>query len=136
MKIGMNKVIIQGTLIFAPTLRKTPSGTSVINLIVDAPSGYFDGMGKYIERNDIIEVTVFGKRGEAMKDTLKIDDVLNVFGRVGSREYKERYYSSIIADTVEVIGHNGEGKTEKKKLPKDLTEPPESDSESDSDLPW
>lgn len=62
---SFNKVILMGNLTRDPELRYTPSGTAVCNVGLAVNRRYQDQSGEWKDEATFIDVTIWGKRGEA-----------------------------------------------------------------------
>jgi len=62
---SFNKVILMGNLTRDPELRYTPSGTAVCNVGLAVNRRYQDQAGEWKDEPTFIDVTIWGKRGEA-----------------------------------------------------------------------
>ena len=65
MAANINRVIITGNLTRDPELRHTGSGTAVVSLRVAVNSSRKDPQaGKWVDKPNYFDVTVWGKQGE------------------------------------------------------------------------
>ena len=102
MNEGLNTVFLMGNLGADPELRMTPSGTSVLKLRLATTEVYFDKDNAKQERVEWHNVTVFGKRADALNRFLTKGALVTVTGRIhyssSEKDGQKRYFTEIIAD--------------------------------------
>lgn len=141
----INLVMIEGKLHGEPDVRKTAKGFIVTTFKIQHQSGYTDGKGVWrVKPPQIIEVTLFGSRGEGAVSQFSEGDHVIVEGTISSQEYKERYYTKVVANNViprgkyqnkeAVIKPTNEVETPDPDAPSQKVVEPHADD--DSDLPF
>ena len=99
--MSINRVICTGNLTRDPELRELPSGSSVCGLRVAV-----DGMGRAGEPG-FIDVSVFGKPGEAAAQYLAKGSSVAVDGRLDFREWEtdagEKRHDFMVIGNVEFL---------------------------------
>ncbi|MFA6167001.1 MAG: single-stranded DNA-binding protein [Gemmatimonadaceae bacterium] len=105
----MNKAILIGNLGDDPELRSTQSGTAVLNLRMATTESYLDRDGARKERTDWHNVTIWGKRGEALAKILAKGSRVCIEGRIQTSSYDgkdgtKRYKTEINATNVLLLG--------------------------------
>ena len=118
MSEGVNKVILLGNLGADPELRFTQAGGAVLNMRLATTRNYLDKNKVKQEQTDWHNVTLWGKRGEALGKFLTKGDRLYIEGRIQNSSYEDkegikRYKSEVIAENVVLNGKrdgNGAGR--------------------------
>ena len=67
-----NKVILMGNLTRKPEVRYTQGGMAICNLGIAVNRRFKDSSGNWKEEPTFVDVTFFGKRGEA--EPIDVDD--------------------------------------------------------------
>jgi len=110
MSRNINKWIGTGRLTRDPELRVLPSGTNVCELRVAV-----NGMGRQNEVG-FINVSVYGKSGEACAEFLRKGSKIGVDGRLEYGEWEaddvKRHDYCVVANAVEFLTPRSEGKSE------------------------
>lgn len=112
MSEGVNKVILLGNLGADPELRFTQAGGAVLNMRLATTRNYLDKNKVKQEQTDWHNVTLWGKRGEALGKFLTKGDRIYVEGRIQNSSYEDkegikRYKSEVIAENVVLNGKRG-----------------------------
>jgi single-strand DNA-binding protein len=138
---GLNKAVLLGNLGADPELRMTQSGQSVLKLRLATNENYLDRNKQRQERVEWHQITLWGKRAEALARILSKGDRLFVEGRIQTSSYDDRdgnkrYRTEIVATNVLLQGGRGDGRGEAREEPPtqahgDFGEPPE-----DDDIPF
>lgn len=101
---GLNKVLLLGNLGADPELRTTSGGQAVLKLRLATTETYLDKNNARQERTEWHQVTVWGKRGEALAKFLHKGERIFVEGAVRTSTYdkdgEKRYRTEIIASNV------------------------------------
>ena len=84
----LNKITIQGRIVRTPELRKTNSGTSVLNLALACGRSRKDANGEY--PTDFFDVILWGKPAETAASHLGKGDQMIAYGRMESRKYQDK----------------------------------------------
>jgi single-strand DNA-binding protein len=105
----MNITILQGNLGADPELRFTQSGQAVMSMRICTTETYLDNNKVKQERNEWHNLTLWGKRAEALAKYLCKGSRILVQGRLhyGSYEDKEgtkRYTTEIVVTDLEMLG--------------------------------
>jgi len=103
MQRNINKFVCTGRLTRDPELRVLPSGTSVCELRLAV-----NGMGRGSDEVGYIDVSVYGKGGEACAEYLSKGSKVGVDGRIEYGEWEtddgsKRHSYSVVANTVEFL---------------------------------
>jgi single-strand DNA-binding protein len=109
---GLNRVMLLGNLGADPELRVTPGGQAVLKLRLATTESYLDRNNARQERTEWHQVTLWGKRGEALAKFLTKGERLFVEGRIQTSSYEKdgekRYRTEIVATNV-ILGGRGKG---------------------------
>ena len=111
----MNKVVLCGRLGADPESRFTPNGKMVANFPLATNHVYMDSNGERQETTEWHRITVWGRLAEVCSQYLVKGRQVLVEGRIQyskseSSEGETRYYTNIIATSVEFLGSaNGHG---------------------------
>jgi single-strand DNA-binding protein len=106
---GLNRVMLLGNLGADPELRTTQNGNGVLRLRLATTERYLDQNKAWQERTEWHNVTVWGKRGEALHRILAKGSTIFVEGglRTSSYENKEGqkvYKTEIVAQNIILAG--------------------------------
>ena len=108
MSEGLNKVFLQGNLGIAPELRYTQSGTAVLSLRLATNERVRRGE-QWEDHTEWHNVTVWGRRAEALERLLRKGSSLLVEGKLRTSSYDDRdgnkrYKTEIHASEVILTG--------------------------------
>lgn len=84
----LNKIVVQGRIVHTPELRKTGSGTAVLNLDLACGRNRKDANGEY--PTDFFKVVIWGKSAEFGASRLNKGDQIVVSGRMESQKYTDK----------------------------------------------
>lgn len=106
---GLNRVTLLGNLGADPELRFTQAGQGVLNIRLATTESYLDKDRQRKERTDWHNVTVWGKRGEALAKILTKGSRILVEGRLQTSSYDDRegtkrYKTEVVASNVLLAG--------------------------------
>lgn len=105
---GLNKVMLLGNLGADPELRATQGGQSVLKLRLATSESFLDKQNERQERTEWHQVTIWGKRGEALAKFLAKGNKLFVEGRIQTSTYEKdgekKYRTEVIANNVILLG--------------------------------
>jgi single-strand DNA-binding protein len=105
---GLNKVMLLGNLGADPELRMTPGGQPVLKLRLATTEMYLDRNQARQERTEWHQVTVWGKRGEALSRILSKGSSIFVEGGIRTSSYEKdgekRYRTEIVANNIILAG--------------------------------
>ncbi len=111
MSEGLNKVMLLGNLGADPELRITQGGAAILKLRLATTENYLDRDNTRQERTEWHQVTLFGKRGEALSKILSKGDRIFVEGRIQTSSYEKegekRYRTEVVATNVLLNGRGG-----------------------------
>src|SRR5262245_22412427 len=112
---GLNKVLLLGNLGADPELRVTPGGQAVLKLRLATTETYLDRNNARQERTEWHQITIWGKRGEALAKFLRKGERVFVEGRIQTSSYEKdgekRYRTEIIANNI-ILGGSRRGDRE------------------------
>lgn len=105
----MNKVFLIGRLTRDPELRYTPSNVAVATFSLAVNRNFTNQAGE--READFINIVVWRKQAENVKNYLSQGSQVAIDGRIQSRSYdgedgKKRYVTEVIADNVEFLSSN------------------------------
>lgn len=105
---GLNRVMLLGNLGADPELRMTSGGQAVLNLRLACSESYLDKDKNRQERTEWVNVTVWGKRGEALAKLLTKGARVFVEGGLRTSSYdkdgEKRYKTEVVASNVILTG--------------------------------
>lgn len=106
----MNKVFLIGRLTRDPELRYTGSNIPVASFSLAVNRNYTNQAGE--READFINIVVWRKQAENVKNYLSQGSQVAVDGRIQTRSYdgedgKKRYVTEVVADNVEFLGTKG-----------------------------
>jgi single-strand DNA-binding protein len=106
---GLNKAMLLGNLGADPELRFTQGGTAVLNMRLATTESYLDRDKQRQERTEWHNVTVWGKRGEALAKILSKGSRVFVEGGIRTSSYEDRdgnkrYKTEIVASNIILSG--------------------------------
>ena len=112
---GYNRVQLMGSLGAEPELRFGQSGTAVLHMRLATNESYLDKDKVRRERTDWHNVTVFGKRGEALAKILIKGSSIFVEGSLRTSSYDNRegqkvWKTEVIASNVLLTGSKPGGR--------------------------
>jgi single-strand DNA-binding protein len=124
---GLNRVFLLGNLGADPELRVTPGGQPVLKLRLATTESYLDKNNTRQERTEWHQVTVWGKRGEALSKFLTKGSSIFVEGRIQTSSYEKdgekRYRTEIIANNIILSGGRGRGGEARDEMPRERSYP-------------
>lgn len=104
----MNRVILIGNLGADPELRTSPGGAHVLKLRMATTETFVDRQDKKQEKTSWHNVTIFGKRAEALAKYLTKGERVAITGRIEYSESEKdgvkRFFTDIVADDLEFCG--------------------------------
>ncbi len=106
--LGVNKVIIIGTLGKDPELRKTPNGNSVASFSVATNEKFTDSKGQKQEKTEWHNIVVWSKLADLCGQYLAKGKGVYLEGKIQTRSWddndgKKRYTTEIVASTVQFL---------------------------------
>lgn len=108
---GLNKVMLLGNLGADPELRISAGGEAILKLRLATTENYLDRNNTRQDRTEWHQVTMFGKRGEALSKFLKKGERVFVEGRIQTSSYEKdgekRYRTEVVATNVILNGGKG-----------------------------
>ncbi len=120
---SLNKVMLIGNLTRDPEQRRTPSGMAVVEMGLAMNRRYKASSGEEREEVCYINVTVWGKTGEACAEYLRKGASCFVEGRLKLDEWEKdgqkRSKISVVADTVQFLDRGAKRGVEPGDTPED-----------------
>ncbi|HQH26229.1 MAG TPA: single-stranded DNA-binding protein [Oligoflexia bacterium] len=109
---SVNKVILLGRLGAEPELRYTPNQVPVCTLKIATNDRRKGQDGQWTEHTEWHTIVTFGKTAENCNQYLQKGRQVFIEGRIQTRKYqdqegKDRYWTEVIANTVQFIGGRG-----------------------------
>ncbi|MDF1800362.1 MAG: single-stranded DNA-binding protein [Planctomycetota bacterium] len=110
-----NKVILMGNLTRDPEVRFTNGGMAVVSAGLAVNERFKDGQGEWQERATFVDVTIWGKRGEAFAKFHKKGRPAFVEGRLRLDTWEDKQGGGkrsklyVVADNWEFVGGDGPG---------------------------
>lgn len=116
----MNKVFLIGRLTRDPELRYTGSNTAVATFSLAVNRNYTNAQGE--READFINIVVWRKQAENVKNYLSQGSQVAVDGRIQTRSYDDkdgnkRYVTEVVADNVEFLTPKGGSSSNKEANP-------------------
>lgn len=138
---GLNRVSLLGKLGSDPELRMTSGGQAVLNLRLACSESYLDKDKQRQERTEWVNVTVWGKRGEALAKLLAKGSRVFVEGGLRTSSYdkdgEKRYKTEVVASNIILAGgtraQDPGAKTSGRKA---QVSEPDFDAPGDDDIPF
>jgi single-strand DNA-binding protein len=104
MSDGLNKVLLFGNLGSDPELRVTTAGRAVLHVRLATSESYVDAAAVRQERTEWHDVTIWGKRGEALAKILTKGSRVLVEGQIRTSSWERdgvrRFRTEVVADNV------------------------------------
>lgn len=140
---GLNKVMLLGNLGADPELKKTGGGDSVLKLRIATSESFLDRANVRQERTEWHQVTLWGKRADALARILAKGERIYVEGSLRTSTYEKdgekRYRTEIIASNIILAGKgkstNGAGK-EKNEPPPSAATSDDAPADYPGDIPF
>ena len=112
----MNKVILIGNLTSEPQLKFTTNNTPVASFTIAVNRNYTKEDGT--KETDFINIVVWNKRAENVKNYLDKGSKVGIVGRLQVRKYQNergenRYVTEVVAEEVEFLNSKKSGLDEK-----------------------
>jgi single-strand DNA-binding protein len=119
MSEGFNRVQLLGNLGADPDLRFIASGQAVLHLRLATTESYLDKDKQRQERTEWHNVTVWGKRGEALAKILSKGSSVFIEGGLRTDSYEKdgqkRYKTEVVAKEVVLTGGRSDGGTTRRE---------------------
>lgn len=120
----MNKVFLIGRLTKDPELRYTGSNTPVASFTLAVNRTFTNQSGE--READFINIVVWRKQAENVKNYLSQGSQVAVDGRIQTRSYDDnngqrRYVTEVVADNVEFLGSKGSNQNGGSSMPNEPT---------------
>lgn len=120
MSEGLNKVMLLGNLGADPELRVTQGGQAILKLRLATTENYVDSSNARQERTEWHQVSLWGKRGEALAKLLRKGERIFVEGRLQTSSYEKdgekRYRTEVVATNV-ILNGRGEERPREQEAP-------------------
>ena len=103
----MNSVQLIGRLGADPEIKNTSGGNTIARLRLATNSFKKEG-DQWVDHTDWHNVTLFGRQAEIARDYLSKGREVGIEGRIEYREHEGKWYTSIVASRMTLIGSKGE----------------------------
>lgn len=125
--VSLNKVIIAGNLTRRPELRKTPSGTSVTDLLIALNREFYSVNGEKGQEVCFVDVVVWGKQAEHCVQSLNCSSSVLVEGRLQldtwfGKDGEKRCKLRVAAERVQFLDKNKNNEADEKMNPESILE--------------
>jgi len=101
----MNECVVVGRVMETPTIRKTPNGGLMANMLVESDRNFRDAEGNI--GTDIFNISVWRGAAEEISDQLKPGSMIAVRGRLSGRmvkrEEKTYFFCEVIAEHIDYL---------------------------------
>lgn len=118
MSEGLNRVTLVGNLGADPDLRSTSNGQSVMNMRLATTETYLDRNNERQEKVEWHNVTLWGKRAEALHKFLEKGSRILVEGKLQTSSYEKEgvkhYRTDVVAINILLLG-GGKGNSERRE---------------------
>ncbi|MDG2143668.1 MAG: single-stranded DNA-binding protein, partial [Planctomycetota bacterium] len=110
-----NKVILMGNLTRDPEMRHTQSGMAVCSASIAVNEKFKDASGEWQERSTFVDVTIWGKRGEAFAKFHKKGASAFIEGKLRLDQWEDKQSGQkrsklfVVGDNWEFVGGPREG---------------------------
>ncbi|MFT5080575.1 MAG: single-strand DNA-binding protein [Planctomycetota bacterium] len=110
-----NKVILMGNLTRDPEMRHTQSGMAVCSASIAVNEKFKDAGGEWQERSTFVDVTIWGKRGEAFAKFHKKGASAFIEGKLRLDQWEDKQSGQkrsklfVVGDNWEFVGGAREG---------------------------
>jgi single-strand DNA-binding protein len=110
-----NKVILMGNLTRDPEIRNTQSGMAVCSASIAVNEKFKDAQGEWQERSTFVDVTIWGKRGEAFAKYHKKGASAFIEGKLRLDQWEDKQSGQkrsklfVVGDNWEFVGGGREG---------------------------
>ena len=121
---GINKVILVGNVGNPPELRYSQAGNAVATLSLATTEVWKDKDGEMQERTEWHRVAAFGRLAEIVGEYVTKGRQLYVEGRLRYRKVDgkdgepDRYFTDVVADTIQLLGSGNGGEGEERGQPR------------------
>lgn len=118
---GYNKVILAGNLVADPEGKVTPNGANYTSLRLAVNRKYVNQRGETVDDPLFVNVTVWGKNGDACLKYLSKGRPVLVDGRLQIKRYEGddgtvRYFTDIVANSVVFLGSSSSSRAPEESL--------------------
>ena len=138
MSAGINRVMLLGNLGADPELRMTNGGQAVLNLRLATSETYLDRNKVRQEKTEWHNVTLWGKRAEALAKILSMGARIFVEGSNRTSSYEKdgqkHYRTDVVARNVVLCGGKGRARPEDERFNDE--QQPAGDYEGDDEIPF
>ena len=119
---SVNKVILVGSLGRDPETRFMPNGEAVTNFSMATSESWKDKSGQKQEKTEWHNIVMYRKLAEIAGEYLKKGSSVYIEGKLQTRKWEKdgvtRYSTEIIADSMQMLGGNGNSQASKENAPK------------------
>lgn len=106
--MGVNKVVVIGTLGKDPEVRKMSNGNAVVNITVAVSEKYKDKSGENKEITEWINAVFFGRLAEIVAEYCRKGSQVYFEGKLKTEKYEKEgqthYSTKVIASNMQLLG--------------------------------
>jgi single-strand DNA-binding protein len=108
MSNGMNRVMLVGNVGATPEVRKTDTGTQLMQMRLATTESYLDKQNQRQEKTEWHDVVVWGTRADSLSKVIEKGSTVFVDGALHTssyeREGQKRYRTEVVARDVRFLG--------------------------------
>ncbi len=138
---GVNKVILIGRLGQDPKISTMPNGNAVANISIATSETWKDKeTGEKKEKTEWTNVSFFGRLAEVVGEYLHKGSQVYIEGRLRTRTYEKEgqthYATSVLADSMQMLGGKSEGAPAQRQEPTKAAAPERAADDFSDDCPF
>lgn len=102
----LNQIVVVGRLVSDPEINETENGRKVTNITLAVPRSYKNSEGIY--DTDSIPCIIWNEMAEMAAEFCKKGDIIEVRGRLETREENDKYITEVIVEKVTFLSSEKE----------------------------